>query len=66
MQNVNIINVSKTLFETLNATWNASENASLPNTKNLLISIYLNLLKTLNATQNTITEHDLIKRRNHN
>ena len=32
MQNVNIVNVSKALLETLNATQNASENASLPNT----------------------------------
>ena len=39
MQNVNIINFSKMLFETLNATQNASENAQLPNTKNVLISV---------------------------
>ena len=32
MQNTNIVNVSKTLLETLNATENASENARLPNT----------------------------------
>ena len=35
MQNVNIVNVSKTLLEMPNA----SENASLLNTKNLLISV---------------------------
>ena len=56
--NVNIVNVSKTLLETLNATWNANENASLPNIKNLLISI-LTLVKMLNATQNVIAEHSL-------
>ena len=39
MQNVNIVNVLKTLLETLNATWNASENVSLPSTKNVLISV---------------------------
>ena len=39
MQNVNIVNVSKTQLETLNVTLNASENARLPNTKILLISV---------------------------
>ena len=58
MQNVNIFNVSKTLLETLNASLNASENARLPNTKNFLISV-LTLVKTLNATQNAVAEHDL-------
>ena len=38
MQNVNI-NFSKTLLETLNITYNTSENATLPNTKNLLIGV---------------------------
>ena len=55
MQNINIVNVLKTL----NATENASENARLPNTKNLLISIST-LVKTLNTTQNAITNTTLI------
>ena len=40
IQNVNIINFSKMLFEILNTTLkNDSEIAGLPNTKNLLISV---------------------------
>jgi len=39
IQNVNIVSFSKILLETLNITSNARENARLPNTKNLLISI---------------------------
>ena len=47
MQNINIVNVSKTLLvsfsktmlEMLNATYNASKNARLPNTKILLINV---------------------------
>ena len=39
MQNVNIVSFSKTLLETLNATYNASENVKLLNTKILLISV---------------------------
>ena len=39
MQNVNIVSFSKMLLETLNAIQSASENAGLPNTKNLLISV---------------------------
>jgi len=39
MQNVNIVNVSKTLLEMLNATQNTSENTNLSNIKNLLISV---------------------------
>ena len=38
MKNINIVNVSKTLLEMLNATKNAIENARLPNTKILLFS----------------------------
>ena len=40
----------------LNTTLNASENARLPNTKNLLISV-LTLIKTLNVIQNVVAEH---------
>jgi len=39
IQNDNIITFLKKLLEMLNATWNASENARLQNTQNLLISI---------------------------
>ena len=56
MQNINIVSFSKTLLEMLNATWNASENARLLNTKKFT-NEYIDLVKTLNATQNTIAEH---------
>ena len=39
MQNVNTISFSETLLKTLNATWNASQNTMLPNTKNYLMSV---------------------------
>ena len=51
MQNVNIVNVSKTLLKML------VKNARLPNTKNLLISVLLD--QNVKATQNAVDEHDL-------
>ena len=56
MPKVNTVTFSETLFETLNTTWNASQNAILMNTKNWLISV-LFWSKYLNTTQNIIVEH---------